>query len=262
MRRPSPDPWADTCREPWPWRPRAGAQPGRGPAPGASTFLPTHLGPSFKHLRGRQRRPGLQPLHRCHRSALQRAKAAPCRTMPWHPAPLGQGKLRQAEPASPPSPAGGWGLPPAPTLPAPAAPARAGRKQAGSGGAGLPRALFSPSPARTRPARDILLILRSPDNFRPGSAHGTALPPHSHLPPGPGGADSSAGHFGSPRPRRRGGRRRRAGRAASHTVFGLNQAFMLGPGGFHAQTVCTESGGRQPEPWELQPPLSGLLFFF
>lgn len=34
---------------------------------------------------------------------------------------------------------------------------------------------------------------------------------------------------------------------------------MLSPRGFQAQTVCTESGGRQPEPRELQPRRLGLF---
>lgn len=52
-----------------------------------------------------------------------------------------------------------------------------------------------------------------------------------------------------------------AGHAAAYPVLGLNQTFMFLPGGFQAQTVCIESGGRQPEPREVQPPHLGLFCF-
>lgn len=53
--------------------------------------------------------------------------------------------------------------------------------------------------------------------------------------------------------RGRGGRWQCAGNDASYPIFILNQTFMFSPKGFQAQTVCTESGGQQPEQRELQP---------
>lgn len=94
-------------------------------------------------------------------------------TILLHTAHLSRGKLRHAEPSSfSEGHVGSCGPAPALTAPFPRSqrsPSRASRKPGGSGSrAGLPCALFSPSPERTRPTRDILLILCSPNNFRSG----------------------------------------------------------------------------------------------
>lgn len=240
--------------------------PARPPRPVPALFSPRIPGlPSNTSVSRRlQACPRLHPPHNCHRNALQQAKTAlPHRALAPGASQAGETEAGRAQ--QPPEPwqaAGGCLLPPR-SLPRPLRPVRAGSGVGAALEQGFP-ALCSP-PAPRAHGRHVIscsffapLIISAPvrRTARPCRPSPTSSRPQ--------GGDPSAGRFRSPQPWQRGGRQQHAGRAASHTVFGLNQTFMLSPGGFQAQTVCTESGSRQPEPWELQPPLSGffIIFFF
>lgn len=145
-----------------------------------------------------------------------------------------------------------------------------------SSGAGLPCALFSAAPRAHSPHVISCSFFAPPMVSAAGSVHGRALPPlgltrgHAGARSSPSGWQSMAlpGRFGNHHPwavaaatQGQGEAVGCAGHAASYPVLGLNQTFMFLPGGFQAQTVCIESGGRQPEPREVQPPHLGLFCF-
>lgn len=94
--------------------------PARPPRPVPALFSPRIPGlPSNTSVSRRpQSCPRLHPPHSCHRNALHWQRQ-PCHTVPWHPAPLRQGKLRQTEPSSPPSPGRRLGAASCPQAPCP-----------------------------------------------------------------------------------------------------------------------------------------------
>lgn len=195
------------------WGSTAGTRPAQDPLSGTSTLLPTPLRPSFKHLRQPQTAvmPKASSTPQLPQECPTLAKTAlPHRALAPGASQAGETEADRAQ--QPPEPwqaAGGCLLPPG-SLPRQLRPVRAGSGVGAAAAQGFPT-LCSPPAPRAHSRHVISCSFFAPLIISAPVRH-TARPCHpSPTSTRPQGADSSAGRFGSPQPRQRGGRRQCAG---------------------------------------------------